>query len=63
MWREPGNRRKLFELYAKQHAFDPLLAENWYQQPVESFMSMKVNKARNTSILNFPNIFFREPVE
>eukprot|EP00026_Physarum_polycephalum_P003664 Phypoly_transcript_03677.p1 GENE.Phypoly_transcript_03677~~Phypoly_transcript_03677.p1 ORF type:complete len:748 (+),score=79.94 Phypoly_transcript_03677:247-2244(+) len=35
------NRRKFFENYAREHGFDPLVAENWYKQSREKLMSRK----------------------
>jgi len=40
-WRDPANRRKFFEDYAKEQLFDPLIAENWYSQTKDNIMSKK----------------------
>jgi hypothetical protein len=39
------NRKKFFEDYAKQNGFDPYNPVNWYTQPRENIMSVKVGKA------------------
>ena len=41
-WRYEENRRQFFEDYAKSSGFDPLLAHNWYKQPVGRILSAKV---------------------
>eukprot|EP00026_Physarum_polycephalum_P002023 Phypoly_transcript_02027.p1 GENE.Phypoly_transcript_02027~~Phypoly_transcript_02027.p1 ORF type:complete len:816 (+),score=61.48 Phypoly_transcript_02027:208-2655(+) len=40
-WQHIENRRKVFESYAASNSFDPLLAENWYAQPIEHIMAIK----------------------
>lgn len=36
------NRLKFFQAYASQERFDPLNAVNWYSQPKEKILAMKV---------------------
>lgn len=36
------NRRKVFEIYAKENGFDPLHAENWYSQPHAKMKAIRV---------------------
>jgi len=40
-WEAPGNRRRFFESYATHNDFDPLVADNWYQQSISKIMSTK----------------------
>jgi hypothetical protein len=35
-------RRKYFENYAKEHGFDPLVAENWYTQARSKILAAEV---------------------
>lgn len=37
------NRRKFFEEYAKANKFDPLVAENWHSQSLNSILTTKVH--------------------
>lgn len=39
-WKYDENRKKFFEKFAKNHKFDPLLAENWY-----NISALEVKKA------------------
>lgn len=41
-WHRLVNRRKFFENYAKEQGFDPLVPENWYSQPIQNLMELKV---------------------
>lgn len=43
-WRSVSNRKAFFDQYAKEHAFDPLIAENWYNTKTEDFSKRKVQK-------------------
>lgn len=36
------NRRKFFENYARKKGFDPLVAENWYSEPIHHIMASPV---------------------
>lgn len=36
------NRRSLFEKYAEENEFDPLIPENWYSQPRNKILAYKV---------------------
>lgn len=36
-------RRQFFEDYAKSHSFDPLVSNNWYNQPLERITFTKVH--------------------
>ena len=45
-FRSTGNKRKVFERYAAERKFDPLLAENWYSVDREDFMAFGVWKRR-----------------
>ena len=36
------SRRKFFETYAQERGFDPLNAENWYQEQIPRIMATKV---------------------
>jgi hypothetical protein len=49
-WVDVGPKRKFFEDYAKEHGFDPLVAENWYIQPRERILSTKVCSLFNLSL-------------
>eukprot|EP00026_Physarum_polycephalum_P003078 Phypoly_transcript_03087.p1 GENE.Phypoly_transcript_03087~~Phypoly_transcript_03087.p1 ORF type:complete len:857 (-),score=123.40 Phypoly_transcript_03087:4-2394(-) len=40
-WEKPENRRKFFETYAANNHFDPLLADNWYQEPLNKISAAK----------------------
>jgi hypothetical protein len=40
-WKDPENRRKFFEDFARENNFDPLIPENW-QSRYESIISEKV---------------------
>ena len=42
-WRDVERRRLFFEKYAKKHAFDPLIPENWYKEPRKKIVSFKVS--------------------
>jgi hypothetical protein len=37
-----ANRRQFFENYAEENGFDPLNPKNWYAQPTEKIMAVKV---------------------
>jgi hypothetical protein len=41
-WIYVDTRRKFFEKYAKDNGFDPKNPENWYAQPADLIMSVKV---------------------
>jgi hypothetical protein len=41
-WRDVGNRRRFFENYAKENGFDPHDPENWYLQPKDNILAVKV---------------------
>lgn len=41
-WDTAEQRRQFFVEYAVQNEFDPLIAENWYTQPLSKIMSTKV---------------------
>ena len=41
-WQDPSTRRKFFEDIAHLNGFDPLKAENWYQQLSSLVLSIKV---------------------
>lgn len=43
LWRHEENRREFFVKYAEQNGFDPLVAENWYNQSSKSILSVKVS--------------------
>eukprot|EP00026_Physarum_polycephalum_P000822 Phypoly_transcript_00823.p1 GENE.Phypoly_transcript_00823~~Phypoly_transcript_00823.p1 ORF type:complete len:527 (-),score=83.80 Phypoly_transcript_00823:937-2517(-) len=64
-----GNRRRFFENYAREHGFDPLVADNWYSQPPSRFLSLPGGKSVlvyykysvPTALLDlFPNIGLRK---
>eukprot|EP00026_Physarum_polycephalum_P000813 Phypoly_transcript_00814.p1 GENE.Phypoly_transcript_00814~~Phypoly_transcript_00814.p1 ORF type:complete len:797 (+),score=105.00 Phypoly_transcript_00814:1557-3947(+) len=40
-WLESAKIRRIFENYAKEQGFDPLVATNWYEQPKSKLMGMK----------------------
>jgi hypothetical protein len=40
-WQDIGNRRQFFENFAKENGFDPLIPENWYLPPYETFEHQK----------------------
>jgi hypothetical protein len=42
LWQDAKNRKEFFEKFALTNSFDPLLAENWYQQSPEKILSVKV---------------------
>lgn len=66
VWSLQRNRRKLFERYAKEHHFDPLVPDNWYHQSRASLLSFKVLIILSfISFVSFFNIIclFREFVE
>lgn len=42
LWDQLENRRKFFENYAEDNHFDPLIAENWYSQPIYQIMAVRV---------------------
>lgn len=42
MWRNPKNRRKFFEEYAKENGFDPYQPDNWYSQAKHKIEEKKV---------------------
>lgn len=41
-WAKLENRRKVFENFANEKGFDPLLAEKWYSMLSSDFMKQKV---------------------
>lgn len=41
-WGDINNRRKVFEKYAREAGFDPLIPSNWYSQSLTKIMSIKV---------------------
>eukprot|EP00026_Physarum_polycephalum_P001627 Phypoly_transcript_01629.p1 GENE.Phypoly_transcript_01629~~Phypoly_transcript_01629.p1 ORF type:complete len:1030 (-),score=139.53 Phypoly_transcript_01629:75-3164(-) len=41
LWNDSSLRRKVFEDYAREHGFDPLVPENWYNQPRRSIVAFK----------------------
>lgn len=56
-WESIENRRNFFEDYAEKHAFDPLIASNWYSQSKENIMATKVKINRRTKTVKiFINI-------
>ena len=44
-WDNIENRRKFFEQYAQENAFDPLSAEHWYAQPRSKIAAVKVSSS------------------
>lgn len=42
-WRDPANRRKFFENFARKKGFSPLVIENWYSVTKEAIFAEKVN--------------------
>jgi hypothetical protein len=42
IWQTAENRRKFFEEYAREKGFDPLIADNWYQQSIKDVVAKKV---------------------
>lgn len=42
VWNDTRNRKKFFEDYAKENGFDPLVPENWYNQPRDKINTFKV---------------------
>ena len=50
-WNEAENRRALFDKYAKENNFDPLIPENWYHQPIKRIMATKVRSTFIYSLL------------
>eukprot|EP00026_Physarum_polycephalum_P000389 Phypoly_transcript_00389.p1 GENE.Phypoly_transcript_00389~~Phypoly_transcript_00389.p1 ORF type:complete len:1231 (+),score=194.32 Phypoly_transcript_00389:52-3744(+) len=64
-WLELGNRRKVFENFAKENRFDPLVPNNWYKVPKETLLAKKgvasilsyYNSSISQALLDlFPNI-------
>jgi len=65
-WVDREERRKVFEKFAKQHRFDPLIAENWYgrslkkivsaKQRAQGFLQSHGGKIGNALLELFPNI-------
>ena len=53
-WNEPNARRSVFESYARENGFDPLLAEGWYKQSGDKIAAIKVN----SSLLYLSLLFF-----
>ena len=45
-------RRRFFENYAKEQAFDPLVAENWYLQPRSKIMAAEVSSPPSFLLLS-----------
>ena len=43
VWKDVKQRRKFFIDYAKANGFDPLKANDWYSQPKERIMAVKVS--------------------
>jgi hypothetical protein len=41
-WHYQVNRRRFFENFAFSEKFDPLVAENWYAQPVSKILATEV---------------------
>lgn len=41
-WATTENRRKLFENYAKEQGFDPLIPKNWHNININSLLTVKV---------------------
>jgi hypothetical protein len=41
-WDKVENQRKLFENYARDNEFNPLIPDNWYSQPKEKILNYKV---------------------
>lgn len=41
-WVDVENRKKLFDSYAKDNKFDPLVSENWYSVKKEDVLKVKV---------------------
>eukprot|EP00026_Physarum_polycephalum_P001003 Phypoly_transcript_01004.p1 GENE.Phypoly_transcript_01004~~Phypoly_transcript_01004.p1 ORF type:complete len:1224 (-),score=188.92 Phypoly_transcript_01004:75-3746(-) len=40
-WQSAANRRKFFVEYAREHSFDPLIAQNWYDISRDDIMNVK----------------------
>ncbi len=49
-WHDIQNRRNFFIEFAKKHNFDPLVAENWYNYTVDSFLGLKVCCVTNCTL-------------
>ncbi len=41
-WNKETSRRRVFEIYAKENGFDPLVPEDWYPQPKQSMLAFSV---------------------
>jgi hypothetical protein len=40
-WSDVNNQKKVFLMYAEQHGFDPLIAQNWYSIPLNTVAEFK----------------------
>lgn len=42
-WADANNRKEFFDNFAKEHDFDPLVPENWYQITTKEMREIKVS--------------------
>jgi hypothetical protein len=42
-WTKPEKRREFFEKYAEANLFNPYVPENWYLQPRDKILAVKVS--------------------
>jgi hypothetical protein len=42
-WADISRRKEFFDAFAKEHGFDPLVAENWYKITSQKIEERKVN--------------------
>lgn len=42
-WSDSETRRYFLEKYAKDNDFDPLIAQNWYSEPKDKILRLKVS--------------------
>lgn len=58
VWKDKGNRRAIFEEYARVKGFDPLEADNWYGQPRSAVTALKVQIIKLGYYYYFINTIF-----
>jgi hypothetical protein len=57
-WSDKRNRRKFFEDYARDHAFDPMDPEAWYKQTKKRILAAQVSTVTPCFFLFFLFFFF-----
>src|SRR5271163_767860 len=60
----PESRKRFFKNYAAENCFDPLNPSNWYDQPTDKIMAVKVSLlslyffSSTSFVCTFPFFFF-----